>query len=132
MEAAVDPELEALLSQMDPETLKQLLGMGTLDERGQLLQQQMAQAEALRQPQGGNYSSVGGAIGGGIGDVLRGLGGGLAQAGLGEQQQALLGQKDMGRNAYVEALRQRRQSGVVPGSAGMGDLSSAMGSYGLG
>lgn len=124
----MDPELEALLSQLDPDTLQQLLGMGTLDERGQLLQQQQAMAQALRQPQGGGYSSVGGAIGAGLGDLVRGIGGGIASADLMKQQQALLGQKDAGRSAYVDALRAKpKMPGPVAGSAGMGDLPSLLG-----
>jgi hypothetical protein len=100
-------DLNALLSQMTPEELEQLLGMGTLDERGGLLQQQMMQAEALRKPSGQQYSTGLGAALGGMGDLARTIGGTMDMGRLQKEQEALLSQKDAGRGKYVDALRRR-------------------------
>lgn len=115
-----------LLSQLPPEALEQLLGLGTLDERGGLLQQQLAQAEALRQPRQQQHSTGGGAIGHGIGNLFRGIHGtiqgGQAQAGM----QDLMGQKDAGRSAYVRAISDylRRKSQPQPEPALIGPSPS--------
>lgn len=100
-------DLNALLSQMTPEELEQIFGMGTLDERGALLNQQMAQAEALRQSSGKQYSTGLGAALGGLGDVTRMVGGTMDMNRLQKEQEALLGKKDAGRGLYVDALRRR-------------------------
>lgn len=104
-------DLNALLSQMSPEELEQLLGMGTLDERGGMLQQQMAQAEALRQPSGRQASTGWGAAFGGIADGLRNIQGTQQMDTLRQQQEALLNKKDAGRGKYVDALRRRMGPG---------------------
>lgn len=114
-------DLDALLSQLSPEEIAELMGMGTLDERGSLLDQQLAQAQALRQPQSGPHSTGMGAALGGLGDAVRSFSGGIQELGLRDQQRGLLNQKDQGRQKFLEMLRQR-QGGRVPGSAGMGDL----------
>lgn len=106
-------DFNALLSQMSPEELEQLLNLGTMDERGALLQQQMAQAEALRQPSGRQYSTGLGAALGGIGDLTRQIAGTRQMDTLRQQQEALLGKKDAGRGLYVDALR-RRPGEVTP------------------
>lgn len=110
-------DFEALLSTMSPEELQQILGLGTMDERGALLQQQMAQAEALRQPSGRQYSTGWGAALGGLGDAAKFIAGSRqmdkTQAGLEE----LLGKKDAGRGLYVDAMRRRAtapQQDVIP------------------
>lgn len=100
-------DLNALLSQMSPEELEQLLGMGTLDERGAMLNQQMAQAEALRQPSGQQHSTGWGAALGGVGDMARQIAGTRQMDALRQQQEALLGKKDAGRGLYVDAMRRR-------------------------
>lgn len=130
----------AIYDRMGPEAFKKHVGMGTLDERGALLEQQLKQAQALRQPQGKEYSTVAGNLLGGMGDIFRGVAGGMKESQLQERQLALLGQKDEGRlkydQTYMEELRKLlqgppQQPGQVLGSAGMGDLFSGDG-FGFG
>lgn len=100
-------DLETLLSQMSPEELEELLRLGTLDERGALLEQQLAQAQALRQPDNRqHYSGFAGAMAG-LSNAANNVYGAYQQKKLGEQQQALLGQKDAGRGLYADAIRRR-------------------------
>lgn len=106
-------DLNTLLAQMSPEELEQLLGLGTLDERGGMLQQQMAQAEALRQPSGQQYSTGWGAALGGVGDLTRQIAGTRQMDALRQQQEAILGKKDAGRGLYVDALRRRMGPGQM-------------------
>ncbi|AAK94390.1 hypothetical protein Mx8p55 [Myxococcus phage Mx8] len=102
-------DFDALLQQMTPEELEQLIGLGTLDERQGLLDQQMAMAQALQQPSGKQSSTGWGAALGGLGDVVRGFQGQhklqQAQAGM----EDLLAQKDAGRLLYTDAIRRRPQ-----------------------
>lgn len=123
----MDPsQLEALLSQYTPEQLAQLLGMGTLDERGSALQKQQEQADALA---GGSsaqrYSTGAGAAIGGVGNAIASVGGGVQGLMLGKQQAQLLDKKDAGRLEYLRGLRAKPPgppAGAVPGSAGAGDI----------
>ena len=114
----------AFLESLTPEEQQQQQGLGTLDERGQLLDAQLAQARALQNQPTAQRGTVGGAIGSGLAGVLDTVRGGLQERDVRGQQQALLGQKDAGRTAYAEALRrfiqQRRQQ--VPATAGMGEV----------
>lgn len=113
-----------LLGSYSPEELEQQVGMGTLDERGQLLDAQLAQARALQNRPMAQHSTAAGALGSGLASVLDTVRGGLMEKDLRGQQQALLAQKDAGRTAYAEALRRRRaqQMQQVPLTAGMGDV----------
>ena len=107
-------DLATLLSSLSPEELEQLLGMGTLDERGTLLEQQLQQAEALRNPSGqGHLTGLGGALGG-FSNAVRDVQGAYTQGKLREQQAALLAQKDAGRGLYVDALRRYQTAGQQP------------------
>lgn len=92
-----------LLGSLPPEALQQLLGMGTLDERGDLLQQQLLQAQALQNPTSGDHSTGMGAALGGLGDVFRSVGGGMQQNKAQGQQLDILGKKDAGRAAFARA-----------------------------
>lgn len=94
-------DFSQLWESLPPEVQEQLLGMGTLDERGALLQQQMAQAEALRQPSGKQYSTGLGAALGGMGDLARTIGGTMDMSRLQKEQEALLGKKDAGRMSFA-------------------------------
>jgi len=105
----VNGDFSDLLQQMTPEELEQLIGLGTLDERQQMLGHQMAQAELLRQPSNRHYSTGWGAALGGLADVVRA---GQGQYQLEQAQQGmqdLLAQKDAGRGLYVDAIRRRPQ-----------------------
>lgn len=115
--------MDELLSQLSPEDLEQLFGLGTLDERGDLLSQQMAMAEALRRPSGQQHTTPIGAALGGIADVAGAWGGSLAEQKLQGQQADLLKQKDAGRKAYAEAIARFLRNKQAPsGPMGMGDV----------
>lgn len=100
-------DLTALLQFFSPEELQQYTDMGSLEDRGGLLQQQMAMANALRNQETPQRMTPGGAIGEGIGSLARQIGGGIgvmrAQSGLKD----IYGKQDAGRNAYAEAMRSR-------------------------
>jgi hypothetical protein len=102
-------------SAIPDDVLAELLGMGTLDERGDLLAQQMQQAQALRQGGGGQHSTGIGAVLGGLSDSLRYVQGTEKMDSLRAQQEALLDKKDAGRGRYVNALR--RQGRPMPEDA---------------
>lgn len=118
----MDPELEALLAQLTPEQLQQYMGLGTVDERSDLVAQQLAQADALRGQAMGDYSTPGGAALGGIGNIVEKMVGGYQGQELRGQQQDLLGQKDAGRMMFLEALRGKKPG--LPADAGALDLSA--------
>jgi len=127
------------LARIPPEQLAQMMGLGTLDERGAMLEQQMEQARALQgQPTTKRLTAKGATLSGlaGIGNAAIS---GYTQYKTGQQQKSLLDQKDAGRKSMLDAYRaemQRREEeemrrrllqGQVPGSAGMGDGSSGFG-----
>jgi len=93
-----------LLTRFSPEELQQMLGLGTLDERGALLDAQMQQAQALRRPTAVQRQTAGGAIGEGLGDLFRGIAGTIQEKDIGAQQAALLDKKDAGRKGYADAM----------------------------
>lgn len=109
----MSPDFEALMQQMSPEELEQLISLGSVDDRQKALLQQMAQAEALGQMGGERYSTPLGAALGGIGDVARGFASQGRLKDLQAQQQDLLSQQDDGRGLYVDILR-RQQQGQQP------------------
>lgn len=109
----------AFLNALSPEELAQMSGMGTLDERGQALEGQLAAAQALQRRPVAQHATAGGAIGSGLGRVVDAVRGGLQEKDVRQQQAALLQQKDAGRNAYSEALRRfamKRQQSQPPAS----------------
>lgn len=108
-----------LMSSLPPEALQKMLGLGTVDDQQALLQQQMAMAEALRQPDQRNYGSVGGNIGAGIGNALGAFAGGMQQRDLMGQQRGLIDQRQGGREAYAKALADalKGRFGAQPGMA---------------
>ncbi len=121
----MDEELMQMLQTLSPEEIQQLMGMGSLDEQGAQLDQQMAQAQALRQPSGENYSTATGAIAGGIGDTIRAIGGALQTRKIREQQKALTGKKDAGRSLYANTIAGRNVDmnglgGLQPATAPQG------------
>ncbi|RKH08993.1 hypothetical protein D7X74_30385, partial [Corallococcus sp. CA047B] len=94
----------AFISALSPEEQQQLFGMGTLDERSAMLEKQLAQAQALRQPSGKTTDTgVGGALSG-INDAMKNMYGTYKENQLQEQQMQLLNQKDDGRNLYASLL----------------------------
>ncbi len=107
----------ALLSSIPPEQLQKMLGLGSMDERGDLIQQQMAQAMALRKPSQVQHSTGMGAAFGGLADVINGATGTYQMGQLQKQQGALLDQKDAGRGDYVKAMTDALRGGGQAGFA---------------
>jgi len=103
-------------SQFTQEELQQLMGLGSMDERQQLVRQQLAQAQALRDPISGQHSTGMGAALGGLGDVFRGIGGQAQGSTSQGKMMDLLKQQDIARLLYSKGI------GGVGGSAGMGDI----------
>lgn len=92
------------LASMSPEQIAQYAGMGSLDDRMGLAQQQQARADALREYEAPRMMTPGGAIGAGIGDLAREVGGGIGGMRAQDKMQGILGQQDAGRKSYMEAL----------------------------
>lgn len=86
-------------SQLSPELLQRLLSLGTMDEQDAMLQEQLAQAEALAKPQGG-YSTPTGAALGGLGNLLNGLTSKRKQGEIGRKREDLLKQKQALRSEF--------------------------------
>ena len=108
---------------------QQLLGMGTLDERAALLEQQLAQAAALRQADNReHYSGAAGALSG-FSNAANNVAGAYMQKQAMDQQKQLLDQKDEGRNTYASVLQ--RLLGGAGGAGGEGGSGGAGGGFGL-
>lgn len=117
-----------LYSSLSPEALQQLLGLGSIDSQDALLQDQLAQAQDFGKARGGNYaaSPVGAAFGA-LGDVVRGVGGGIQQHNLMGQRSALIDQQKQGRSAYAAAMAEALKKkfggqpvgGSMPGDAAL-------------
>jgi hypothetical protein len=96
-----------ILSQLTPEQLQALLGLGSLGEEQDLMQQQMEQAQALQNatPEMSPYVSSPLAIGlnnvAGLVNKYRGF---QDQQALQGRQQDILGQKTQARGDYLRAL----------------------------
>ena len=102
-------ELDALMAKLSPEEQQLLLSMGTLDERGMALQEQMAQAQALRRPsQQRHITPLGGALGG-FSNAVNNVHGAYRLAELQKQQEALFDRKDTGRGTYADVMRRNQQ-----------------------
>ena len=97
-------DVSALLGDIPPEVLQQLLGLSTIDDEDALLQQQMGMAEALRQPAQRHSTPLGAALGG-LGEVVSNVGASLRGNELMKQRGELTKRRQTGRNAYVDALR---------------------------
>jgi hypothetical protein len=110
----MDPQFLELLSSLTPEEMEQLMGMGTLDERSALVQQQLSQAEGLRAKSGAEWAQGPGASGlsaalGGLGGLANSIAGTVQGGRASEELQGLLGKKDAGRNLYAQLLRRQGQ-----------------------
>lgn len=122
----------AMLASLSPERRAELAAMGTLDEQGQALEGQLAQAQALQSRPTAQRGTLGGAIGSGLGGVVDALRGGLAEKDVRAQQAALLRRKDKGRADYnddVVRFYQQQKQQVAPGlgAADVGMLPPGMG-----
>lgn len=146
--AAMEQEL-GMAQALGPEGMAKFIGSNTLGERGALAKQGMqgelgmlgdklSAAREFAQPVGKNYGTVGGNIGGGIGDILRsfvgqrriadleGQQGAALQRGVGAQG-ALLNQMDSSNlgvaNARQEAMRKFLERMQPPKQQPMSDAS---------
>jgi hypothetical protein len=99
------------LAALSPQQRQQILGLGTWDDRHQRLMEQLQQAQALRQDPGQHSTGLGEALGG-LGSVLSTVNSGLQSKALNAKLDALVGQRQQGRDAYaqaiVDALRRRQ------------------------
>jgi hypothetical protein len=109
------------LSGLTPEEIQQLIGLSTLDEQGSQLEQQLAQAQALRQP-GQSYGTPIAAGLGGIADVINAYKSSKQTKAIRGEQAKLMKQKTDGRNVMAEALMRRGNQQARPG---MGIQSSS-------
>lgn len=102
----------ALHEQLGPEGVAQQANLGSIDERKALaaqqaqaqqmaLAQQLSQADEFGKPQGKNYHSVAGNVVGGIGDIIRQVGGGIMASKLRGQQADMMGQANAAQNAFL-------------------------------
>jgi hypothetical protein len=96
-----DP-LTALINGADPETLKALLGAGTLDQGDTMLEKQLAQAHAMRSQLAGQQPY---GLGGGIGNAIAQTLEGFNEHSLRQQQQANLDKRQKSIDAMIAALR---------------------------
>jgi hypothetical protein len=112
-------EYDSLLSRLTPEQLQQMMELGSLDEQGGLLHEQMAQAEALRKPSGVQGYGAAGGLFHGLADGINNISGAIRQKQLYGEQKDLLGKKTKGRSTLVELLRsgptQPQQPNPSPG-----------------
>lgn len=79
----------ASLEGLSPQERQALLGLSTQDAESAIIQRQLAQAEALKKGSGHQYHTGGGALLGGIGDVLSAFKGSI------KEERALQAQRDL-------------------------------------
>lgn len=105
------------MNQFSPEQLQQLIQLGTVDEQQQGFQEQLAQAEALRQhamQQGQHRSPLAAGIGA-IGNVVGGVRGRLDSDAARKGIADALSRKTAGRTAFANMLGQPQpQPGPAP------------------
>jgi len=90
-------------TQLTPEMLQQLMELGVLDEKGTLLQDQLAMAQALRAGVGKKqYSTgLGGALGA-AGDILNTINAKRETDAIRQQQEQMLKEKATGRGQFAK------------------------------
>ncbi len=103
-----------------PEMLKQILGLSTYGEEGNALEQQLAQAEALRNGNSQPHSTGMGAALGAISDIGNGAIGGLRENALRKQQAELWARKRAGLQGLGGMLSNDPLQGAGAGDTGGG------------
>jgi hypothetical protein len=104
---------------LGPEGFQAHSNLGTNDERAALaaaesranqdmVAKQLAAAEQFGQPSGRRYSTAGGAIGGGISDILKQVGGGIRTHQLQGQQSDLMKQGQAAQTGLLDAKDEAR------------------------
>lgn len=127
IQGAQAPQQPDPLASMSPEQIAQYAGMGSLDDRMGLAQQQQARADALRNYEAPAMGTPGGAIGAGLGDLFREVGGGIGAMRAGNQMQDVLGKQDAGRKSYMEALAALLRKGTPDDSMAAADPFGGIG-----
>jgi hypothetical protein len=115
------------LDTLSPEQMQQLLRLGTLNRQDDIIQQEIERAMAQGQPSKAQHTTGIGALFGGMGDAVRGVGSELRQRDLRGQQQANLDQEEQARNLFAQLLR-RQGGGTL--DAGIAPLTPMGGGYG--
>lgn len=95
----------APLKRFSPEELMQIMRLGTQDDRQKMLDEQMAQAQALRKPGPGGSISPAGASFGGLADLVNNISGMRKEKDLRGQQNAALDGQDQTMLMLAQALR---------------------------
>jgi len=109
-----------------PEELQALAASNSIPQRSQIVQDQLAQADALRNADVGNFSTPGGAALGGLGNVIGKIQGGIETNQLRGQQQDLLGQDDA---VALQLLKAKQLRGRPPATA-QGNAAAGADVYG--
>jgi hypothetical protein len=132
-----------IFSQLSPEQLQQLMHLGTLNQRSDLIQQQMQQAIALRKPSGEKHITGFGAAVGGLADIGNSVVGQIRENKAREALDKNMTEQEKARSIIAELLRNRQAGSAQPmtmtsavsGTAGGGDLfdpNAPISPYGLG
>lgn len=100
-----------------PDPLSRLMGLSTLDDKNAILQQQIAQAMALRNKPRHHYSTWGGALAGGLGDVIDSANSKSQEDRLRGQENANLDEMGMRRGEYGSQIM-NALGGGAPGQMG--------------
>lgn len=114
------------LENLSDDQIQQLISLGVIPEQQDALQQQIKQAESLRDAQApqGSYSRGGIYVAASplehIARVMQGLKAKNDLKGLYQQQQDQFGQQVQGRQAFLDALRNRTRVGKGPHSYTVG------------
>lgn len=85
------------------EDYESILGLSSVDDKNELLKQQVARAMALRQPNGYRHTTAAGATFGGLADIVRNIGGAIKEHGLRGEQRGLMESKQGGIDAFNRA-----------------------------
>jgi hypothetical protein len=113
------------ISMLSPEQLEILLGLSTADERSRLVEQQLAQVGALRQPQP-NWKTSAGAVTGGAATLVDNFGDIIERKSLAAKQEEQLAAKERARAEFVRALQGEPEPevGAASGLASPGVLAA--------
>lgn len=99
---------EALFAGMTPEerqqAISQIVGLSGLSQEDELLQQQLARAEAMGAPSGRQYSTAIGAALGGAGDLIAGISSAKRAGDIGKQRKGLIDKGTAARERYAQLV----------------------------
>lgn len=99
-------DLQSLLQRLSPEQLHQLMGLGTLNEKGDQIEEQMKMAEEMRkQISGGQSYGAGAGLGNGLAAIFTALHERSLRGDQGENTAA----KGAGRDSFADMIRSQQQ-----------------------